>query len=373
MKKFRINILYILSIALFTCCHHNNRDNEYFNGDIQSINYNSKSSLQVSSKIIPLEGNNHGLIAVYDSLLICWNPKLPHHFFNIFNIENGKEIGSFIPKGEGPQEVVSVNCIFQFYNKGNEIITYLNDPFKNKSIIWNISQSIQKGETVLDTIMPFARRGENQKRSYNFLFMPSKNTLLTYSQSDFINDNEITTPLYEKRDLYTDKLLQEYPIYKKESISNTSISPIYFFYSWDALKPDGTKIVQAMSKLPQINIIDLPTGRITGYRLPDSPDFSFVEKNTPLKNEYYNSVQADDRFIYATYWGKEQWGTNIDDKIPDFHTIHVFDWNGRLVYELQTDRIFFRIWLDPVRNRLYTQNHDTDEVYFIDLNELNLR
>lgn len=317
-----------------------------------------------------MEGNNHGLIAVYDSLLICWNPKLPNHFFNIFNLETGKEIGSFIPKGQGPQEVVSVNCIFQFLTKGNDITTLLNDPYENKSLIWNISQSIRKGETMLDTIMPFTRKGENQNRSYNFLFTLSENTLFAYSQSDFLSEHEVTTPLYEKRNLYTDELLQEYPIYKKKSVSNTKISPNFFFYSWDAIKPDGSKIVQAMSKLPQINIIDIQTGDITSYRLPESPNFSFIEKSTPLKNEYYNCVQADDRFIYATYWGKEQWGTDIDDKIPDFHTIHVFDWKGKLVYELQTDRIFFRIWLDPIKNRLYTQNHDTDEVYYIDLNEL---
>lgn len=41
-----------------------------------------------------------------------------------------------------------------------------------------------------------------------------------------------------------------------------------------------------------------------------------------------------------------------------------------MLYELKTDRVFFRIALEPVRNRLYTTNLDTDEVYYIDLNEL---
>lgn len=372
MKKIKINIIHILLIISFVCCH-NNKDQEYFNGNIQDVDLNLKTPQKVSSKIITLEGSNHGLIAVYDSLLVCWNPKLPNHFFNIFNLETGKEIGSFISKGQGPQEVISVNCIFQFSTRENDITTLLNDPYENKLLIWNISKSIRKGETILDTIMPFTRKRKNWNRSYNFLFLSSENTLLAYSQSDFLNENEVTTPLYEKRDLYTDELLQEYPIYKKESISNAKISPNFFFYSWDAIKPDGTKIVQAMSKLPQINIIDIQTGHVTGYRLPKSPDFSFVEKNTPLTNEYYSSVQADNHFIYATYWGKKQWGTSIDDKIPDFHTIHIFDWSGNLIRELQTDRVFFRIWLDPIQNRLYTQNHDTDEVYYIDLNELNLK
>ena len=41
-----------------------------------------------------------------------------------------------------------------------------------------------------------------------------------------------------------------------------------------------------------------------------------------------------------------------------------------MIYELKTDRVFFRIALDPVRNRLYTADLDTDEMYYIDLNEL---
>jgi len=50
--------------------------------------------------------------------------------------------------------------------------------------------------------------------------------------------------------------------------------------------------------------------------------------------------------------------------------IHVFNWNGEMPYELKTDRSFFRIARDPVRNRLYTGDLDTDEMYYIDLNEL---
>lgn len=30
---------------------------------------------------------------------------------------------------------------------------------------------------------------------------------------------------------------------------------------------------------------------------------------------------------------------------------------------------FFRVWSDPIRNRLYTINMNNDEVYYINLNE----
>ncbi len=38
---------------------------------------------------------------------------------------------------------------------------------------------------------------------------------------------------------------------------------------------------------------------------------------------------------------------------------------------MRVDR-FFRVWSDPVRKRLYTINMNIDEVYYLDLDELNL-
>lgn len=50
-----------------------------------------------------------------------------------------------------------------------------------------------------------------------------------------------------------------------------------FFYSNDAIKPDGTKVVQAMVHLAQLNILDLETGHVSGYRLEGEPDFSVLK------------------------------------------------------------------------------------------------
>ena len=140
-----------------------------------------------------------------------------------------------------------------------------------------------------------------------------------------------------------------------------------FFYSWDVMKPDGSKFVQVMACLPQINMIDTRTGDLVGYRMKNGPDFSLLKTDVKSTNRYYNNVQADDRYIYATYWGKELWNGRVGVKLPLFNTIHVFDWNGKLLYKLITDQSYFCVWLDSVRNRLYTLNMDTEEVYYLDL------
>ena len=69
---------------------------------------------------------------------------------------------------------------------------------------------------------------------------------------------------------------------------------------------------------------------------------------------------------------KELWGGASGEPMPKFDQIHVLDWEGNLLYKLKTDQSFFIIWLDMVRNRLYTRDWGTDEIYYLDLNELSL-
>lgn len=364
MKVRNLAIL-IVCLSLFVCCSKKD-NNHYFNGEIQYFDVSSMITKNVESKPVQLNGANTGMIAVYDSLLICWSPEYPDHFFNVFNVDTGEKIGSFCSKGTGDQEAVSVNCIFQFFKKGDDIMTLLYASNEGKLFFWNISQSIENGKTIYDTIVPY-----NNNRIF-FQFYQSEDVLFAYKPAEEVNGSEATTPFYEQRTIYTNELIRDYSIYKIKSVQNSNAaSPLdFFFYTWDTMKPDGSKIVQAMRHLPQINILDTHTGDIVGYRMKDGPDFSLVKTDMKSMNIYYNCVHADDNYIYATYWGKEPWTDRMGVELPLFNTIHVFDWNGKLLYKLVTDQSFFRVWSDPIRKRLYTINMNTDEVYYIDLKDL---
>lgn len=366
MKVINITI-FIVFLGILVCCK-NKDNNDYFNGEIQYFDNSSTTAKNIESKSVSLNGNNTGIIAVYDSLLFCWSPNYSDHFFNIFNIDSGEEIGSFCKKGQGSEEAISLNCIYQFFKKGDDLMTMLYASNEGKMFFWNISQSVEKGTTIYDTIIPY-----DNNRIF-FQFYQSEDILFAYKPSDVLYADEVTTPFYEKRTIYTDKLIREYPIYKTTSVQNSNAvgSIDFFFYTWDTMKPDGSKIVQVMRHLPQINILDTHTGDVVGYRAENGPDFSLLNSDMEIKNVYYNNVHADDDYIYATYWGKEPWVDRLGVALPFFNTIHVFDWYGKLLYELTTDKSFYRVWSDPVRKRLYTINMNTDEVYYLDLNELNL-
>jgi len=369
MNKLYLATTIFVIISLLVCCNRN-IDSDYFNGDIQYFDDSHKIIKNVTSKSVSLDdGIQTGMIAVYDSLLICWSPKYQDHFFSIINLDTGKEIGLFCEKGQGPREASSVNCIFQLFKKENDLCTFLWGYNQSRLFLWNISQSIEKGMTVYDTIVTY------EKNRYFFLFYQPDDILYVNRPSDILNREEATTPFYEKRTISTQEVIRKYLIYKEPLLRNKDATKLeYSFYTWDVIKPDGSKIAQAMRYLPQINILDTHTGHVVGYRMKNSPDFSFFQNDTEINsmNIYYFNIHADNNYIYATYWGKEMWNDRIGDEVPFFNRIHVFDWSGKQIYELVTDRSFLRIWFDPVRNRLYTIDTNTDDIYYIDLFELDL-
>lgn len=356
----------LILIGFIDCTQYS--DSTYFNGDIYSIDKRMKKVKNVVLTPVPLDGTNFGGIAVYDSLMFFWNTKLPDRFFNAFNLDTGKEIGTFLNKGQGPDEIIAISTIYQFFEEENELKTLLFAANEKKIFKWNISQSIEQNTTVIDTIIPYSCSTENNGACYNYIFRKNDNVLFTHVQSMTLNDEEASLPFYQKRTLYSDKLLKEYLVYKK-SIKNeeASIIPEAFFGSNDAFKPDGSQIAQAMTRLHQINILNTETGEIIGYRMEGSPDFSIFKKKKKIINFNYVRVQADNDYIYASYWGKETWGQK---EIPFINTIHVFDWNGRWIQELITDHPVHEMCLDRVRNRLYTTNADTDEVFYLELDGL---
>lgn len=366
MKKiFSTKVVFLYLLIAILCSCNSNQYEDIFNGTIHYIADEDVVTKNIVSKHVSLDGDQTGMIATYDSLLVCYEPDYPRHFLKVFNVDTGEDFGYFCPKGHGPKEFAGMNPIYQFFKKGEDVVTLFDGDLKSWAFL-NLTKSIKSGETVYDTI--FSRSSNNSL----FFFYTPNNNIINVISAEYTNVYESTTPYCEIYNIYNNNEVKKIPIYKVPSVTNKSaVEPVgRFFNTWDALKPDGTKLVQAMSYLPQLNIIDTNTGEVKAYRINDDADYSLLQTEMNDLKRYYLSVQADDNYIYAAYWGKELWDGSLDTPMPIFDQIHVFDWNGNLLYKLKTDHSYFVIWLDTVRNRLYTRNWDTDEIYFLDLNEL---
>lgn len=355
-----------LAGGLFSCSS-NLIDKELFNGEIHQLDDSRTVCMNVSAKLLNLEGDYTGMIAVYDSILVCWDTNYKDYFLNLFHIDKGEEIGYFCPKGHGPEEFSNINPVYQFFQMDGNIMTMFHGD-SHALAFWNLTKSLQTGKTVYDTII-------NGYRDLGlfFFYLPNKN-LVSVKSAEYTEKHSATMPYCERFSLFSSVESQKIPIYQTEMVTGESADqPVgRFFHTWDAVKPDGTKLVQAMSFLPQLNIIDLESGRVTGYRMKESPDYSLIKTDMKNLKRYYTSIQADNQYIYATYFGEGSWMGKQGTALPKFDEIHVFDWNGNLLYKFKTDRSFFIIWLDSVRHRLYSRDWNTDEIYYIELKDLGL-
>jgi len=139
---------------------------------------------------------------------------------------------------------------------------------KKKMFIWNITQSVKQGTTVIDTIISYASEKDNKSTPYGSFFFQKDNTLLAKVQSVPLGNGDATLPFYQQRTIDTNKLLKNYSIYKQSVKDRDSPTTAQTFSSSnDACKLDGTKVVQAMLYLPQLNILDVETGQVVGFRM----------------------------------------------------------------------------------------------------------
>jgi hypothetical protein len=137
-------------------------------------------------------------------------------------------------------------------------------------------------------------------------------------------------------------------------------------YSHDRIKPDKTKLAMGMRYLRQINIMDVGTGEVTGYRVKGAPDFNILTERYRKFVSYYLWICVDDDFIYGALNSKDKHNTAVD----------VFDWNGNFRTKLILDKKMANInsiALDPVNKYLYvlTTGKDTmEKVFRYDVNYL---
>lgn len=97
-----------------------------------------KDMKKVILKIFLLDGVNFGWLFIYDLLMFFMNFKLLDCFYNIFNIDIGKEIGIFCYRGSGFGEVVVLGLIFYFFKEKGDLKILLFVFNEEKLFIWNI-------------------------------------------------------------------------------------------------------------------------------------------------------------------------------------------------------------------------------------------
>lgn len=269
------NILYALVfLVLLISCTDRHMDKELFNGEIRVVNGKDVICKEMNVKLVVLDGEYSGMIAVYDSILICRDDRYPDFLYYLFNIDSGKEIGAFCRKGNGPDEFSFGSSVHQFHRKDGDLMTLLQVN-QQRLACWNLTKSLTKGEAVYDTIVPCML-------GLFFFQMPDSN-IFNVESAQYINMQEAVPPYCELIRLSRNRGNQKIPVYKTDLVrgENENYPAGTLLSFWSAIKPDGSKLVQVMNYLPQLNIIDTHSGEVVAYRKKGGPGYSILqsEKN----------------------------------------------------------------------------------------------
>lgn len=365
------SIVHVLSCILLlqfpASCGNQTSDIEIFNGEIVNIDDKDVMEKEVEFREMELKGVNYGFLSVCDTLAIYMNPQLPSHWYQVFNLKSGEEAGDFCMKGNGHGEFTPVSLLFNFYREANDMKTLVFEPNKERASIWNITKSLVDGSTVIERSVRMPWMKENRGACFFEFFIKDRNVAYGKVQSNPVNEHEATLPYYQIRDLKSGEKISDIHIFKRGIINkSTRTMPEVILSSSDAMKPDGSKIVQAMVKVPQLNIIDTESEQVIAYRLDYGMSLSDLETTKNLKT-YFHRICADDDYIYAVYYGKEPWEGN---EPPVINRIYVFDWNGRLISKITTKHSIGEMGVDNLNRILYTTSHTDEKLYYIKTDEL---
>jgi len=351
-------IICFWGVVSFSC--NNTSDSRYFKGDVILFEDSLQLEILTGEQVI-LDGLYAGRMDVCDSLVFMQHFIYPDYFIAVFNHYTGKHLGDFIPKGNGPNEYVDLSWIYQFFYEDRHLKGLLCSFSRKKIIIWDITESLNTGTTCVSQI-DFPKSVSKVALGGYMFFMNNKNLIANIKNFD---TPDLPNQTYYQIDYITQEIKQTYSFYNKPIDNNDNVFKILYHHIPVTHNIKGTKLASAMAILHQINILDIETGILKGFRMNHTPNFGDIIGSQQEIKFHYLAITADSQYIYALYVGEE---TNIKSGFPNGRFIHIFDWNGKFVRKLYLDKEASHIGIDAKNNILLIKNDYTDEIYKYYLN-----
>lgn len=263
----------------------------------------------------------------------------------VYNMQNQQFLGDFLRKGGGPDEVQMFSGFTQSFIQ-NDVAKVVIQSYPQYLAILDLQKTLSENETIYEKKYNFVdeQRGSLFAACNAVFYIGDDIFLLTKApeRSGRMEDGNTYFELYD---------------YKKNEV-------IRRFYSTDlpfiprafelykgalTLSGDRKKIVSFLRFMPVFSITDIETGSSKQF-------FPFrkeerIEKYIEMPGHYYWSACTTDNRIIALYKGGVEPQKLNDDELNSY--LHVFDWEGRLLYKLEIEDNIKCISLNERNGMLY--------------------
>jgi hypothetical protein len=362
MKRFIL--ILTISFTIFISCKEEKKKDVYFDGEIIIVDNNVAPDTLLGEKV-NIDGLYTGTIWAYDTL-IGFSLQLPDYIMNVFNVNTGNFLYSLGKKGMRTEEFNNIGCAGQFVYENSQPYVWIQKDERKECVLLNLGSpgDVVKRKMDINVDTEF-------RYGLSFTYILNDSLFLGYNQGEklYSGDGSPLPPAYHLYNARTKELIKSYKPYN--ALVLPSFCDLYqimmILGSRDRIKPDNTKLIMAMFSMDQINILDVATGEIKGYRNKNSPDFSYLKDIDNLKR-YYLDVCVDDKYIY----GLSLNGKNSKGRTGN--TLNVFDWNGNFIRKIVLDKevLYLSMGFDPVNKYLYIDilSEDDEEIYRYDMSYL---
>lgn len=306
-----------------------------------------------------------------NGMLIIYAPINPNHFFDIFDMNSGENLGGYCIKGRGPMESDNMYPFFEVYQKDNCIMADVIDASRERLFVWNITRSIEEHRSIYDTIQPLPwRKIIKEPVAHNFRLNDSE-FFMTTPASPIDDIDKVITPRIEVRSYSDLSISRKYKIFADSVVDfgfERAWSPLDPFSASYTINRDRNKVAMVMHHYPQINIIDLDSGEMKCFRSKRAPSVGLLKNIT-----FHRSVASDGNCIYALYAPQDNSDTPHTNAEYDAYKdagkyrsqIHIFDWNGNLVDKWQLSKEYSMICVDGDKLYAIQRADGTIDIYEI--------
>ncbi|MGL5682160.1 MAG: BF3164 family lipoprotein [Marinifilaceae bacterium] len=347
MKKNLLTIIFFCSVLGIVSC---NSDKFYTPNKIKLSTIDSVGPM-LYGEIISKPVNGIFKIDFVDSYLVCIT-RNNQHFVTLIDTDRDSCHINFCSLGKARNEFINVNSFKQYdlNEKGERILYFANSSKQIKS--FNLTQSVKEGRTICDTthnidinnFVPFYNNNQAIFKRKNLTYYISLNNPTKFYSPEFIIGNQAKDSIYN--------------IFPKVVTSrNSPTITLDFYESYTQMKPDKTKVVDALICMDYITILDLTTQTSIGIQTNTNASFAklqdiHIEDCITILNMGVRDLFVTDKHILTLYDSRTVYDGQEKVK-PYAPQLIIYDWEGNYVKHYSLNEPLKGCAYDVDKNILY--------------------
>lgn len=344
-----MKFLFILFLAVLISC---TQTNNVFNGEFKQINTYAQE-LELHETPINIEELNCTYMAIVDTFLVMRSELYDEKSLSIYGINNFENYGRFVKEGRGPNE-----CLY---------LSFVCENQEDSARIWLCDSPDIK---VLDVVKSVKSRDAVFGKKMKFLNPKLANVYRWYRVNDSLVFGEETLYAKPRRNIRMikynikqDSIIAQFNMYKNKISDDYSL-----FFGAFGVNSDGSRIVNSMLFFDQLNFYDFEkqkgfsvSRRKNPIQLTDIPKVQGASiQSYNVRNHYYVRLRVVGDRIFISYC------RNKDHETQECSEIHVFNWDGDLLFILKPEQKFKTFEIDEQQQQLYLYRAD-EKLYRCDI------